>query len=123
MNKEGAQRRHTKESAFCKQFVVHFVFREIEFREGSKVSFNLLNKKKEVYLNTAGLPELDAEEDYQLWGDVDGEMINMGLINVNSEELQPMAFIEGAESLNITLEPEGGSEEPTVTLLYVNGSV
>jgi hypothetical protein len=35
-------------------------------------------------------------------------------------DLQLINYIARAESLNITLEPLGGSEQPTVELLYVN---
>lgn len=83
-----------------------------------------INKNhRKVYINPCRLPAPPAGKSYQVWADVDGKMISMGLIDGRSKQLQPVAFIEGAESLNITLEPEGGSEEPTVELLYVNGSV
>ncbi len=82
---------------------------------------NAIHKK--VFINPTHLPEPPKGKTYQMWADVEGRMINMGLIDGHSKKLQPVAFIEGAESLNITLEPEGGSEEPTVTLLYVNSEV
>lgn len=57
---------------------------------------------------------LNAEHDYQMWADVEGEMINMGLID-NKKDLLAMNYIENAESLNITIEPLGGSEHPDVS--------
>ncbi|PQB04753.1 anti-sigma factor [Aureitalea marina] len=75
--------------------------------------------EKEVYLNTVGLPELSDEEDYQLWGDVDGEMIDMGVIP-KGESMVAMRYLDEAESLNITIEPAGGSDHPTVTRLITN---
>ena len=85
----------------------------------AKVVSYVNNEKKEVYLNTAGLPELQADEDYQLWGDVDGEMIDMGVIP-KGEAMVAMRYLEDAESLNITIEPAGGSDHPTVTRLITN---
>jgi anti-sigma-K factor RskA len=40
-------------------------------------------------------------------------MINMGTLNTDNE-LVPLKYIENAESLNITIEPAGGSDHPTV---------
>ncbi len=83
-----------------------------------------LNKEyKTVYLNPANLPAPPAGKTYQMWADVDGKMINLGLVDAHTENLQAFRLVSGAESLNITLEPEGGSEEPTVELLYANGKV
>lgn len=80
-------------------------------------------EQKEVFINPTRLPDPPKGKTYQIWADVNGEMIDMGLIDCQNKEIQAVAFIEGTESLNITLEPEGGSKEPTLTLLYVNSKV
>ena len=54
-----------------------------------------------------------------MWADVDGEMINMGIINT-SKALLAMQYIPEAESFNITIEPKGGSPHPTVSELIAN---
>lgn len=74
-------------------------------------------------LNNLSLPTPPAGKQYQIWADVDGKMINIGLLDRNLTNLQSVSYIERAVSLNITLEPKGGSHEPTVELLYVNGKV
>ncbi len=79
--------------------------------------------EKVAYINTGLLPPPPPGKDYQLWADVDGEMINMGVIDLAHEGLQAVNFIEHAESLNITLEPEGGSQAPTVAMLVGYGKV
>lgn len=79
--------------------------------------------RKEAFINPTRLPAPPAGKTYQVWADVKGEMISMGLIDGQTKQLQAVAFIEGAESLNITLEPEEGSKKPTVSLLYVNAGV
>ncbi|MBX2827620.1 MAG: anti-sigma factor [Flavobacteriaceae bacterium] len=74
---------------------------------------------KTVYLNAEGLPDLPDDHDYQLWADVEGEMIDMGVIT-KGERFLAMNYIDQAESLNITIEPAGGSDHPTVERLITN---
>lgn len=75
--------------------------------------------EKRVLVNTQKLPELENNQDYQLWADVEGEMIDMGVIS-KDETLLAMTYIDDAESLNITIEPKGGSDHPTVSRLISN---
>ena len=77
------------------------------------------HENKSVIVNTLGLEPLDPDKSYQLWADVDGEMINMGLLP-QAEEYIPVRYIDKAESLNITIEPVGGSDHPTVENLISN---
>ncbi len=71
---------------------------------------------KMVVVNAQGLPELPEDKTYQMWSDVEGEMINMGLLKTD-EELITLHYIDQAESLNITIEPAGGNDHPTVEKL------
>ena len=77
--------------------------------------------EKLACLNIMNLPEPPDGKQYQIWADVNGVMIDMGLLEANKETIQMVDFIANAESFNITLEPKGGSEHPTVELLYANG--
>ncbi|RNC84927.1 MAG: anti-sigma factor [Winogradskyella sp.] len=77
------------------------------------------HENKSVIINTQELPELDKDHDYQMWADVDGEMINMGVI-AKDKTLMAMTYIENAESLNVTIEPLGGNDHPTVERLITN---
>lgn len=77
------------------------------------------NIDKSVVINTKYLPKLDDEHDYQMWADVEGEMINMGVID-KSKDMLAMNYIDNAESLNITIEPAGGNDHPTVSQLITN---
>ena len=70
-------------------------------------------------INTERLPDLDADHDYQMWADVEGEMINMGVIS-KDKKLMAMNYIDHSESLNITIEPAGGNDHPTVERLVTN---
>lgn len=78
---------------------------------------------KKAYLLVDLLPLAPQGHTYQLWADVDGEMINAGVFDCDTKSMQMVQFIERAESLNITLEPLGGSQHPTVELLTANGPV
>ncbi|WP_299335870.1 anti-sigma factor [uncultured Psychroserpens sp.] len=77
------------------------------------------NIDKSVVINTKYLPKLDDDHDYQMWADVEGEMINMGVID-KSKDMLAMNYIDNAESLNITIEPAGGNDHPTVSQLITN---
>jgi anti-sigma-K factor RskA len=77
------------------------------------------HESKTVLLDAKGLPQLADEHDYQLWADVDGVMINMGVIP-DATDMVAMTYIDDAESLNITIEPAGGSDHPTVERLITN---
>lgn len=78
---------------------------------------------KNAYLNVVDLPEIPADKSLQLWADVEGEMVNMGVLETGKDELLKVPYIPNAESLNITLEPKGGSDKPNVAQLYANGKM
>ena len=85
----------------------------------AKIVSYVNHDEKAVVINTKNLPKLDDTKDYQMWADVEGEMINMGVIDKN-KELLAMNYIDNAESLNVTIEPAGGSDHPTVANLVSN---
>jgi anti-sigma-K factor RskA len=76
-----------------------------------------------AYIAPNGLPVPQAGKTYQLWADVHGEMVSLGLIDARQQTLQEVTYTEEAESLNITIEPEGGSIEPTVALLIASNKL
>ncbi|WP_073081798.1 anti-sigma factor [Winogradskyella jejuensis] len=85
----------------------------------AKIVSYVNHTNKIVIVNTEKLPELDQDHDYQMWADVNGEMINMGVIS-KDKQLMVMNYIDNAESLNITIEPAGGNDHPTVERLISN---
>ena len=74
-------------------------------------------------LNAVNLPDPPKDKQYQIWADVEGKMLDMGVINRDTSALQALHFVENAESFNITLEPLGGSKEPTVEFLILYGKI
>lgn len=75
---------------------------------------------KEGWLDPTKLPILPKGKQYQVWADINGEMISIGLIPPNSRELISIAYLANAESINITEEALGGAEHPNVSLLTAN---
>ncbi|MDX1478748.1 MAG: anti-sigma factor [Saprospiraceae bacterium] len=76
--------------------------------------------QRQSYLHVRNLPDLPDRQCYQMWADVDGEMISVGVIPDTDEPLVGITFLENAESLNVTIEPEGGSDHPNVQRLVAN---
>jgi len=74
------------------------------------------NIKRTVWVNTEQLPQLDDEHDYQMWADVDGAMVDMGVIG-KSGNMIALDYKNNATSLNVTIEPAGGNDHPTVSQL------
>ena len=74
------------------------------------------------WLQVVEHPELPQSECLQLWADVHGEMISLGVIP-NEPGLISLDFKVDAESLNVTIEPAGGSASPNVARLVVSQTI
>ena len=75
---------------------------------------------QEGWLDPTKLPALPTDRQYQIWADVHGEMISIGLIPKGQDELVIINFLPDAESINITQEVLGGVDHPTIALLTAN---
>jgi len=78
---------------------------------------------KSSLVNLKNLPKLPKEECFQIWADVDGEMLSVGIFADNNEALQSLKYLPEATSLNVTIEPKGGSEHPNVSRLVANVAI
>ncbi len=78
-----------------------------------------------VYLNVRNLPTAPTGKQYQLWALKDGKPIDMGVFDGIDPEraLQEMGRVPGAQAFAVTLEPEGGSVNPTLEEMYVYGTL
>ncbi len=79
----------------------------------------------QLYLNPGSLPDPPSGKQYQLWAIVDGQPVSAGVLDLN-ETQKLVAMQDGiskAGAFAITLEPEGGSESPTLEQMYVMGTV
>ncbi|WP_297706689.1 anti-sigma factor [uncultured Eudoraea sp.] len=77
--------------------------------------------KKLSYINVRSLPNLPDNQCYQMWAEVNGEMVNLGVIkNVDDKDrLRPLPYAENAIGY-ITIEPQGGNDTPTVQNIVAN---
>ncbi len=73
-----------------------------------------INSKERLSLiNVLDLPDLPEEKCYQMWANVDGEMVSLGILEINNNKLLNVPYKENALSYNITIEPKGGNKKPT----------
>ncbi len=72
------------------------------------------------YLHIVNIPKAPEGKCFQLWGDVNGEMVSLGVLNQKNLEFVAINHLEGVASLNITIEKDGGSLHPTVADLVAS---
>jgi len=77
--------------------------------------------KKLSYINVQNLPNLPENQCYQMWAEVNGNMVNLGIINKagGKDYLHALPYAENAVSY-ITIEPKGGNNTPTVQNIVAN---
>ncbi|UKT64120.1 anti-sigma factor [Pedobacter mucosus] len=92
-----------------------------------KVFWNKNNKSVMINYTAIDLPKTDAEHEYQLWALVSGKPVSLGVFQTNdstsTESLLKMQNIQEAQAFAVTLEPMGGSVNPTMEKLTVMGGV
>jgi anti-sigma-K factor RskA len=82
-------------------------------------------ESKTCSVHLRNLPRLDNSRTYQVWADVSGAMVNLGILDYEAARrgYAKLLFIPNVKSLNITIEPSGGSLRPTVSNLVASGSI
>lgn len=81
---------------------------------------------KNILINHAAmdLPKTDKTHEYQLWALVDGKPVSLGVFGENAKEaVQQMVTIQKAQAFAVTIEPVGGSVNPTMEKMVVMGGV
>lgn len=84
------------------------------------------NKKtNEVFLNAKKMPANEMDNQYQLWAIVEGTPVDMGVFDVAGDmtRLLKMKTTGKASAFAVTLEPRGGSKNPTMDQMYVIGQI
>ncbi|MFW0716339.1 anti-sigma factor [Pedobacter sp. N23S346] len=95
----------------------------------SKMNVYWNKKDKSVLINylAMDLPKADAKHEYQLWALVNGKPVSLGVFgktdSTSREALLKMQTIQEAQAFAVTLEPMGGSVNPTMEKLTVMGGV
>ncbi|MDF2438205.1 MAG: hypothetical protein K0Q95_2581 [Bacteroidota bacterium] len=83
------------------------------------------SESKTVFLDAVQLPIPPLGKQYQLWAMVDGKPVDAGVFNVNDQgfAIQKMRDMSDADAFAVTLEEAGGRPEPTMSAMYLMGSV
>jgi anti-sigma-K factor RskA len=76
------------------------------------------DNQNNAYLYNQSLPKAPKGKTYQIWADVDQVMIPLGIFGDNP--ISEIKCLKRATSLNVTIEPAGGSEHPTVENLIMS---
>ncbi|MEQ8925569.1 MAG: anti-sigma factor [Fulvivirga sp.] len=77
---------------------------------------------EEVYLSIQNLKELSESQQYQLWAIIDGKPVDAGVFDLENGLLK-MKNIAGAAAFAVTIEPKGGSINPSLETMQVVGNV
>lgn len=92
-----------------------------EGQENALVFWDSSNQN--VYLDPQQLPSVDDNHQYQLWALKDNQPIDLGTVLKGDIGFQQMKKAMEADAFAITLEPLGGSEQPTLEELKVIGKI
>jgi len=79
-----------------------------------------------VYVDVKNLPALPADKQYQLWALDNGKPVDAGILAVATaagDSLQHMKDIASAQAFAMTVEPAGGSVNPTLSTMTVMGAI
>jgi anti-sigma-K factor RskA len=82
-------------------------------------------KTGKAYIMIHHLPQSSETKDYQLWANVDGKPLNVGIINdqIRGRFIEVSNVPTGAASFSVTLEKAGGTTTPTVNETYLQGTI
>ena len=69
--------------------------------------------EKRSYVHVNNLPELPDEQVYQMWASVDGKLVPLDILKITKDNLVEIPYEERMASINVTIEPKGGSKEAT----------
>jgi anti-sigma-K factor RskA len=85
------------------------------------VYWDTVSASRDVYLMINNLPQTPTDKQYQLWALLNGQPIDLGMIEVKQKRLlYRMKNVQNAQAFAITLEPKGGSEKPTTQPIAVS---
>ncbi len=106
--------------------VIHLAGQEIDSTAHAKIYWD--KKEQKVFIDTQGLPEPPDGTIYQLWSLKLNpiQVTNIGILKdfiTHDEKMFMLPNPNNSEGFGITLEPENGSETPTLDLLYTLGAV
>ena len=66
-------------------------------------------KDKTSMIDVVSLPQLPEQQCYQIWAELQGKMVSLGILTDADRQLRALPYTENALALNITIEPKGGN--------------
>jgi anti-sigma-K factor RskA len=88
------------------------------------VAWSPVKKKVIIAMAALNMPKNDKDHQYQLWALVGGKPVDLGVFDKtanDSVDMKEMKPIGNADAFAVTLEPRGGSVNPTMSELMVLG--
>ena len=81
--------------------------------------------RKQTYINVSDLPPLAEAKQYQLWAIVDGKPVDLGMLPNDKQQAMVLRMkdVSKPQAFAITIEPKGGSVNPTMDQMVVLGKV
>jgi anti-sigma-K factor RskA len=77
--------------------------------------------KKLSYINVSKLPHIPESQCFQMWAEVNGKMINLGIIEEAGDQQKLMALPYAKNAVGyITIEQKGGNHVPSVENIVAN---
>ncbi len=89
------------------------------------VAFNPEKKKVILDMANVDMPKNDKGHQYQLWAIVDKKPVSLGVFDktdADSVEMKEMGSVVAPQAFAVTLEPRGGSVNPTMDEMMVIGN-
>jgi anti-sigma-K factor RskA len=82
-------------------------------------------ERKSTYINTSEMPPLAEGKQYQLWAIVDGKPVDLGVMPLEKQStaLLHVKDVAAPQAFAITIEPKGGSVNPTMDQMIVVGKL
>lgn len=79
-------------------------------------------KTQQACLSPSWLPSPPDGHQYQVWADVNGEMVSIGIVpkGYKSTDMIHLNYLADAASINVTLEVTGGAEHPNLSAIVGN---
>lgn len=89
------------------------------------VAFSPAKKEVMIDLSSLKMPSNDDEHQYQLWALVDGKPVDLGVFDSTDDHsgMKRMKSVTGAQAFAVTLEPKGGSINPTMEQMMLMGNI
>jgi anti-sigma-K factor RskA len=107
---------------FSNPSFAHIIMKGTENSPNALASIYWNKTTNEVYVSIHQLQQLAQDKQFQLWAIVDGKPVDAGVFDNHSGNLIKMKNIPNAAAFAVTIEPRGGSVNPTLASMQTIGN-